>query len=156
MILPDIKNWNDYFQARRRLGWMQRLMGGIPSVFSFLLLESAALSLPVFNPTTPLFGIDPLIAIGAGSLTGAVGSFLIGSSLFKLAHKSLFPKWHVDYVEREGLFARRVAMHRANVPPSPVQLAGTDFYGESVKSVIDYRRWLKRQKRLASSRTFNL
>ena len=140
-MLPDrIANWNDFFRMKGRIKWLQRLFGGVPSVAMFMFVETNALSLPIFNPTAPIMGVDPVLAVGASTVIGASASYLLGSMLFRMAHQAWKPELHAEYVRREGEYAKRVAGHRANVPPSPVQLSGTDFYGESVKSVAGYRR----------------
>lgn len=154
MILRQLANWNDFFVSRRRLRWMQRVFGGVPASLAFLTTESTALTLPIFNPTAPIFGMDPMMVIGATTLTGMAVSFLVGGFTFRFWHRWWWPSWYVRFEEMESDFARRVSRFRANVPPNPTQLTGTDFYGESVGSVRDYRRWIRQQLKLKASRQF--
>lgn len=154
MILRPLTNWNDFFVSRKRLRWMQRLLGGLPTSFAFLTAESAALAMPVFNPTAPIFGLDPMLVIGAGTLFGTTAAFICGGSAFRFWHRWWWPAWHGRFTEMESDFARRVCRYRANVPPNPTQLTGTDFYGERVGSVADYRRWIRQQLNLKTARLF--
>lgn len=155
-FLPELCTWNDFFLARRRLRWMQRFLGGLPATAALLTAESAMLSLPVFNPSATILGLDPILAIGVGTVVGAFAAWTTGSMMFRMGHSWYRPEWHRAFTSREGDYARRVAGQRANVPPSPVQLTGTDFYGESVGSIRDYRHWVKRQHCLTESRKFKL
>lgn len=157
MILPvKISNWNEFFDARRNLSWLKRLLGNLPASMIFLTAEGTVLSLPVFNPTTTIAGIDPVMAIGAGTIVGSLVAAATGGWLFGCIHRWAWPDWWSMYHLKEGEWCRRVTKWRANVPPSPVQFASHDFYGEGVRSVVDYRRWLKKQRSLIASRKFNI
>ena len=70
-------SWQQFFVARRRLLIFQR-MAGIPFAFGFLAAESAFLSLPVFDPTKLILGMDPLIIVGISTLSGSVLSYFLG------------------------------------------------------------------------------
>jgi hypothetical protein len=135
---------------------MQRLFGGVPATLTFLSAQSAALSLPLFNPATAAPTLDPVMLLGMVALGGSLASFLFGGFAFRQIHAWKWPLWHHKFREMEGEFARRVRRFRANVPPTPTQLTGTDFYGEKVASLRGYRRWLRQQINLRSARQFNL
>lgn len=152
----SVQSYADYFQLKRRLRIYQRIFGGLPASLAFLSGSGTFLALPIFNPTQPVFGVDPIIALGSGMLLGTGLAFLTGSSLFGLLLRSLNKPAMANYGKFDAEFAKRVQRFRANVPPDPNQIGGTDFYGEKVRSLSDYRHWLKRQKALIASRTFSL
>lgn len=150
-LLPT---WNDYFKAKRRLKWTQRLFGGMPAAVSFLAADLALLSLPVFNPTLSIAGLDPVVVIACGTALGTGASFVMGSFLFTSLYRRFNPKLHREYDARDADYHQRVQRHKANVPPGPTELASHDFYGERVHSVQGYRAWLKKQMKLKASRIF--
>lgn len=146
--------WSEFFKQRSRLAWMQRL-AGIPAVFAFLTAEGALLSMPVFDPTQTVFGMDPLVAVGVTSLAGSIGSYFAGNALSSIIWRRLRPSIAREYDARMADFCRRITKYRANVPPSPTELNfSLDFYGEKVKSIGDYKTWLRRQNYLRNSRIF--
>lgn len=148
-------SWNEFFRLRRRLTLFKRFAGGIPALFAFFTAEGALLSLPLFDPTAPIFGVDPLVMVGLGTAVGAVASFAVGSAVAGLAWRLCSPLRASLFDAKQRSFYHRVSAFRANVPPNPTQMNFSfDFYGEKVASVQDYRRWLRRQKQLVSERQF--
>jgi import inner membrane translocase subunit TIM23 len=100
--------------------------------------------------------MDPMLAVSLGTLIGSAFSFLMGSAPFTCLHTRFRPEWHERFEQKMAIYANHVARHRANAPPSPASLSGTDFYGERVSSLRDYRHWLKRQNALKSSKPSSL
>lgn len=148
-------SWNEFFRLRRRLTLFKRFAGGIPVLCAFFTAEGALLSLPLFDPTAPIFGVDPLVMVGLGTAVGAVASFAAGSAAAGLAWRLCSPLRASLFDAKQRSFYHRVSAFRANVPPNPTQMNFSfDFYGEKVASVQDYRRWLRRQKQLVSERQF--
>lgn len=148
-------NWNDFFRFRKRFVWFKRSVGGVPALFGFFAAEGALLSLPVFDPTQPVFGIDPLVLVGIGTAVGSVASFATGSALVGTLWR-LFNRQRaaqIDAMQRD--FYHRITQHRANVPPNPTQLNFSfDYYGEKIGSVREYRQWLRRQRQMIQERQF--
>jgi len=150
-------NWNEFFRMRRRLTWFKRLAGGVPAVCAFFAAEGAVLSMPIFDPTRPILGLDPLIIVGCASLFGIVGSFTLGSAAMGWAWQLARPRIAAQMNQMQSSFYHRVTKYRANVPPNPTQMNfAFDFYGEKIKSVADYRAWLHRQRQMINERKFQL
>lgn len=150
-------NWDEFFKLKRRLVWFKRFAGGIPATFAFLAAEGAVLSLPIFDPTQPILGMDPLVVVGASTALGLAGSFFTGSALAGLAWRILRPRTALQLNSHQRDFYARISKYRANVPPNPTQMNFSfDFYGEKISSVKDYRHWLRRQKEMIKERKFNL
>lgn len=59
--------------------------------FGFLSAETIVLSQPIFDPTMTIFGMDPMIALGLGTITGVVTAFSLGSTLSKITWRFLNP-----------------------------------------------------------------
>ena len=66
-------------------------MAAIPAAIGFVAAEGAFLSLPVFDPTQPIFGIDPLVMIGLATIAGAAGSYVAASALAGIVYRRLRP-----------------------------------------------------------------
>lgn len=148
--------WSTFFALRQRLRWGRRL-AGVPGVAAFFFGEGAVLSMPVFDPTQTVLGMDPLLAVGIASLVGAGASYLGAQALYSFLWKA-FNRSRADaFEQRRADFCRRIVRHRANVPPSPTELnLSLDFYGDRIRSVADYRSWLRKQNQLRSNRIFKL
>ena len=150
-------NWNDFFKYKKRLVWFKRFAGGVPATFAFLAAEGAVLSLPIFDPTQPILGMDPLVIAGASTAIGLLGSFFTGSAAAGLAWRMLRPKLAAQMDAHQKSFYTRITKYRANVPPNPTKMNFSfDFYGEKIASVKDYRHWLRRQKEMIKERRFDL
>lgn len=150
-------NWNEFFTLKRRLSWFKRFAGGIPATFVFLTAEGALLSLPIFDPTQPILGMDPLVVVGASTALGLVGSFFTGSALAGVTWRLIRPRLASQFDAHQRNFYTRITKYRANVPPNPTQMNfNFDFYGEKIASVKDYRHWLRRQREMLKERKFNL
>lgn len=149
-------NWQEFFQLRRKLQIFQRA-AGFPFVFGFLTAESAILSLPIFDPTRMMFGMDPLVMVGLSSLIGSIGSYFVGVTLSGFFWRKLRPELSEQLNIKQKDFYSRITKYRANVPPNPTQMNFSfDYYGEKVRSVEDYRKWLRRQNKMKLGRTFSL
>ena len=150
-------NWNDFFRYKRRLVWFKRFSGGIPASIAFIGAEGALLSLPIFDPTQPILGLDPLVVVGASTALGLTASFFTGSALAGLAWRLFKPSLAAQMEAHQRNFYSRITKYRANVPPNPTQMNfNFDFYGEKIGSVKDYRNWLKRQREMIKERQFKL
>lgn len=147
-------SWPEFFFTRRRLQLIKRF-GGIPFVASFWLAEGLVLSLPIFDPTKTLFGMDPMVVVGLGSVLGSVGSYFAGAALTGLVWRWFRSSSASQLDEKQRDFYARVSKHRANVPPNPTQMNFSfDYYGEKVHSMSDYKAWLRRQRTMLKSRIF--
>lgn len=155
--MPNLKiNWTEFFQLRRRMQLFQRA-AGIPFALGFLTAESAVLSLPIFDPTKIMFGMDPLVIVGLTTLLGSVGSYFSGVAISGFAWRKFRPNLAEQLNTKQKDFYSRISKHRANVPPNPTQMNFSfDYYGEKVRSVQDYRTWLRRQYKMKADRTFSL
>lgn len=147
-------NWDEFFKARRRLQLIQRI-SGVPFIFAFWLAEGAILSLPLFDPTKTILDMDPMVVVGLGTMIGSIASYAIGSGLSVLTWRYFRPNISQQLDQKQKDFYRRISKYRANVPPNPTQMNfNFDFYGEKIRSISDYRNWLRRQRKLITERQF--
>jgi len=86
-----VLTWPEYFTLRRRIQLLQRA-AGIPFAFGFLTAEGAILSLPIFDPTKMMFGMDPLVMVGLSTIVGTAVSYFAGVSLSGLFWRKLKPQ----------------------------------------------------------------
>lgn len=150
-------SWDEFFKYKNRLIWFKRIAGGIPATMAFLTVEGTILSLPIFDPTQPILGLDPLVIVGAGTALGILGSFIAGSSTLGHAWRLFRPNLAAQLDSHQRDFYARITKYRANVPPNPTQMNFSfDFYGEKIASVKDYRIWLRRQREMINERKFKI
>lgn len=165
-------SWNEYFSLRTSRN-RARPLGGVPG---FALGTGAVVRFAEFNPFEPIFGgVDPAFvygfgAVGAGLLAYQVGA-AVGQLGWRVKHAAVVRQ--MDTMDR-SFYARieRYRAERGQSPYAPGQTANKlvsgllkaqkgsadqpaaaaalrqDFYGERVKSVGDYRQWLRRQRAL--------
>ncbi len=147
---PQGVSWARFFALRRRLRVWQRV-GGVSALAACLGAEAALLSLPVFDASaTARLGVDPLVAVGALTAAGCAASYVAGAALIGALFRVLRPSLSAALDARQRDYYARVVRWRANVAPSAARILrrGTDFYGERVSSVADYRTWLRLQRRV--------
>lgn len=82
--------WSEFFKTRRRVQIFQRI-AGVPFAFAFFTAESVVLSLPIFDPTRMIFGMDPLVVVGASTIFGSVASYFLGVTLSGIIWRKLRP-----------------------------------------------------------------
>jgi hypothetical protein len=82
--------WSEFFKTRRKLQIFQRV-AGVPFAFAFFTAESVVLSLPIFDPTKMMFGMDPLLVVGASTIGGSIASYFLGVALSGIVWRKLKP-----------------------------------------------------------------
>jgi import inner membrane translocase subunit TIM23 len=93
--------------------------------------------------------LDPAIAytlgaMGVGIAGIAVGIFA-GGGLWSVVRGSA----QTAMKQRERDFFSRIKANRAVPSSQAVSNAAPDFYGEKIKSVKDYRKWLRSQRKVS-------
>lgn len=169
--LPAL-SWTDYFKMKIQRERVARLVG-IPAAFGTMFGVIGGYE---FNPVEPILGMDPSIMVFIGTLGSGffgyqVGTFM-GHRLYSLAKYNL----HKSIDAKDTSFYTRIRTYRVNRPqlnyvPGIVRTgsklsavfarsaekkkaaedlassnAAADYHGEKIKSVADYRAWLRRQR----------
>ncbi|KAI9295174.1 mitochondrial import protein Pam17 [Neoconidiobolus thromboides FSU 785] len=141
-------SWTDYFQYKKQRQLRDQLLS-YPSAF---IASGATGSYLMTNVTLDpssdfmIYGMDPMIvfilASGAAGFTAFLTTPLLGSLAFKL----LRPKINEQLALKDADFYKRIAKYRVNMAIQPRSVtAPPDYYGEKIKSIKDYRHWLRRQ-----------
>jgi len=166
--------WDEYFQFKRRRVLIQRGVG-IPLAFGGLagtFLYASTLELD----GQPIMGMDPMVLLVAGSLTATIAGFFVGTLGTGIAWRFIYAKKikAVDKMDKE--FFERIARLRCGAPnfllcvwvcdshmiiivlvivnraqPNPLVLNNPppDYYGEKIKSVSEFRDWIRKQREYA-------
>eukprot|EP00158_Paraphelidium_tribonemae_P006650 Partr_v1_DN27918_c0_g1_i1_m11377 putative Component of the PAM complex, a complex required for the translocation of transit peptide-containing proteins from the inner membrane into the mitochondrial matrix in an ATP-dependent manner len=152
--------WNEYFRLRLSRNRIRPVLG----VPFFVAATAGVITMVPFNPVEPILGIDAAFVYGLGSVAAGLASYQVGgvagNALWRLTHRSIIQT--MDKMDKR--FYSRIAAYRAERGQSPyIQNAENvlkfkkrnsdmalrqDFYGEKIRSVQDYRHWLRRQKKL--------
>ena len=100
-----------------------------------------------------VFGMDPMIVTVGGTPVAGVCGYSIGCTLLKYTW-ALFNRTAWGNLQaRDADFLRRLDQHRF-VGDSNFE---DDFYGESIKTLSDYRQWVRQhQKKRENHAKFNV
>ncbi|CAG8489324.1 9963_t:CDS:2 [Diversispora eburnea] len=154
-LTPDGKlTWNDYFALRRRRRLSERIIT-IPTTIGGFGLSIGYVATREFDPT-PILGQEPFLIYGIGTIlcgfTGLLVGPIVGSSIWKLFHRE-----EVKLMEqRDREFFEHVKKNRADPSLHTLRNPAPDYYGEKIKSVQDYRKWLRKQREIVRKGTFHL
>ncbi|KAK9722687.1 TIM23 complex component [Basidiobolus ranarum] len=148
-------SWEEYFQLRRNRRTRERL-SSIPTTIVGVGLSSAYFASLEVDPTQTIFGVDPLVIYAAGVVASGFGGYLVGplfgNGLWGLFHRNLASKMDI----RDKEFYQRIKKHRSDPSLNSFRNPVPDFYGEKIKSVSDYRSWLRKQREHQRKATFFL
>ncbi|RKO93441.1 mitochondrial import protein Pam17, partial [Blyttiomyces helicus] len=147
--------WSTYFALRNSRKNAERAGGIVGALQGFLGGSYYFGAVMDFDPSQQILGLgDPtMLYIGGAFVVAGVGYFggiLAFGSIWRLTKSSADLK-ALDVRDRD--FFHRIQRHRpqeiaAVVPTVPgVGGAMPDFYGEKIKSVADYRDWLRKQRK---------
>ncbi|CAG8461015.1 16833_t:CDS:2 [Funneliformis caledonium] len=146
--------WNEYFALRRKRRLTERFVT-VPTTIGGFGFSFAYVASREFDPT-PILGQDPFVIYGIGTLvcgiTGLLMGPVIGSSIWKLFHRKQVKL--MEHCDRE--FYKHVQKNRADPSLHSLRNPAPDYYGEKVKSVADYRKWLRKQREIERKGTFHL
>ncbi|KAF9433117.1 TIM23 complex component [Entomortierella beljakovae] len=145
-------DWNSYFLLRRtRRNYERALM--VPCSLLSLLGAGYYFSQKDFDPT-PIFGMDQVVVYFAGTVAaGIVGLAMgpvVGNMAFRMTHSKAKPL--VDMMDKE--FYKHIVKNRADPTSNSVRNPVPDYYGEKIKSVSEYRKWLRKQREFRRKATF--
>ncbi|KAF8949424.1 TIM23 complex component [Haplosporangium gracile] len=148
----ETMDWNTYFALRKtRRNYERAFM--VPSALVSLLGGGYYFAQRDFDPT-PIFGMDQVIVYGIGTVAaGLVGLAMgpvIGNSVFRAANSRAKPL--VDRMDTE--FLKHIARNRADPAANSISNPIPDYYGEKIKSVSEYRSWLRKQREFRRKSTF--
>ncbi|KAF9922876.1 TIM23 complex component [Linnemannia zychae] len=140
----ETMDWNTYFALRRTRRNYERFFM-VPSSLVCLFGAGYYFANRDFDPT-PIFGMDQVIVYGIGTVAaGLIGLALgpvVGNSVFRAANAKARPL--VDRMDAE--FLKHIAKNRADPSANSISNPIPDYYGEKIKSVSEYRSWLRKQR----------
>ncbi|KAF9912750.1 TIM23 complex component [Lobosporangium transversale] len=145
-------DWNSYFQLRRtRRNYERAFM--VPCALLSTVSAGYYFAQQDFDPT-PIFGMDQVVVYGLGTVAaGVVGLAMgpvVGNIAFRMNHAKAKPL--VDSMDKE--FRKHIVKNRADPSTNSVTSPLPDYEGEKIKSVSDYRKWLRKQREHRRKATF--
>ncbi|KAG0003780.1 TIM23 complex component [Entomortierella chlamydospora] len=145
-------DWSSYFLLRGTRRTYERVFM-VPCGLLSLLGAGAYFAQKDFDPT-PILGMDQVIVYGLGTVAaGIVGLAVgpvVGNMVFRVTHSKAKPL--VDMMDKE--FHKHIVKNRADPTANSVRNPVPDYYGEKIKSVSDYRKWLRKQREYRRKATF--
>ncbi|KAG0328649.1 TIM23 complex component [Dissophora globulifera] len=140
----ETMDWNTYFALRRTRRNYERVFM-VPCALVALVGAGYYFAQKDFDPT-PIFGMDQVVVYGVGTIAaGVVGLAagpVVGNMVFRAANSKAKPL--VDRMDNE--FFKHIVKNRADPSANSVRNPIPDFYGEKIKSVSEYRAWLRKQR----------
>ncbi|KAF9586279.1 TIM23 complex component [Lunasporangiospora selenospora] len=137
-------DWNTYFTLRRSRRNYERVFMAPCAILGFL-GAGYYFANREFDPT-PIMGMDPFFVYGAGTIAGAIVGLATGPVVGNMVFRSVNSKARpiVDKMDKE--FYKHIVKNRADPSANSVRNPVPDFYGEKIKSVSEYRSWLRKQR----------
>eukprot|EP00049_Salpingoeca_infusionum_P000529 m.40523 g.40523 ORF g.40523 m.40523 type:complete len:231 (-) comp10444_c0_seq1:1879-2571(-) len=141
--------FDDYIKLQKRHKIASYAVA-IPSFGVAVTLSSMYMAekLPEFMGDTPeqvtqIMSLDPIVfASIASTVLGLAGAFA-GSFLYRQLYAIIFSKHAKALRTRQMDFGYRIVLHRRGG-----SAFRHDYYGDKIKSVSDYRKWLRAQKQI--------
>ncbi|KAG0367991.1 mitochondrial import protein Pam17-domain-containing protein [Gamsiella multidivaricata] len=145
-------DWNSYFLLRRTRRNYERLFMA-PCALTGLLGAGYYFAQKDFDPT-PIFGMDQVVVYFAGTAAAGIAGLavgpVVGNMVFRAMHSRARPL--VDRMDKE--FHKHIVKNRADPTANSVRNPVPDYYGEKIKSVSEYRKWLRKQREYRRKATF--
>ncbi|KAG2184554.1 hypothetical protein INT43_000463, partial [Umbelopsis isabellina] len=141
----QISNWNDYFKLRAKRRNYERICCIPTSITAFTAAGSYFTQLEI-DPLHTVFGMEALPVYGVATILAGFGGFLVGpfvgSGVFKIMNRGATRS--MDHLDR--VFYEHIKKNRADARLNSIRNPVPDYYGEKIKSVSDYRSWLRKQR----------
>ncbi|KAF9434096.1 TIM23 complex component [Entomortierella beljakovae] len=137
-------DWNTYFALRRSRRNYERIFMAPCAIIGFA-GAGYYFAQKDFDPT-PIFGMDQVVVYMAGTVAvgiiGLAAGPVVGNMVFRTINSKAKPL--VDSMDKE--FYKHIVKNRADPSANSVRNPIPDFYGEKIKSVGEYRSWLRKQR----------
>lgn len=148
--------WDEFLQLRRQRRYINVIASLATAVTSVGVAVPAIAASQIEDTLAAMTGLDPFITIGmtltaVGGVGWLMGPF-VGNAVFGLWKRGL----RSEIARREKLFYAHIKRYRADAMGSSVSNPVPDYYGEKIRSVADYRRWLKDQRAFVRKKNKNL
>lgn len=152
-------SFEEYQKIKRKLKTNQRVAG-----FPFAVLGTIGSSMlsaymfPDMFDATPenvqlILGLDPLMFCGISGVVAGGVSYFVGTNTYKFFWKTRNKEESQNFNERDADFLQRLERYRFQGDSK----FEDDYYGESIKTLSDYRQWVRaHQKKRETSDKFKL
>jgi import inner membrane translocase subunit TIM23 len=134
--------WNEFLELRIR----RRRVNVISSCFTALggvAVGWAFISNVEIDPTELIFGFDPLMVYSIGLVICGTLGYLAGPSMGEVVFRQLIRKQFASFTRKNTDFLRHIQKNRPDPRNQSYTNPVTDYYGEKIGSLKDYRRWLR-------------
>ncbi|CAN6670724.1 presequence translocated-associated motor subunit Pam17p, mitochondrial [Trichomonascus vanleenenianus] len=96
------------------------------------------------DPTEPILGFDPFMVSAAGLIVCGFLGYMAGPSVGTVVFKNfIIRKQAASFAKKNTDFLRHVRKNRPDPSKQSYGNPVTDYYGEKIGSLKDYRRWLR-------------
>ncbi|RKP12882.1 mitochondrial import protein Pam17, partial [Piptocephalis cylindrospora] len=137
--------WNQYFELRAKRRTYDRVFS-IPTTLAALGTAGSYVANVTIDPTETIVGLDPLMAYGFCIVASGFGGFLLGPVMGTTAWRLTHPAISRSMEQRDEEFYRHIVKNRADASFNSIRNPVPDYYGEKIRSLKDYRKWLRKQR----------
>ncbi|KAF8607631.1 mitochondrial import protein Pam17 [Ceratobasidium sp. AG-I] len=137
-------SWPEYLAIRKgKRRW--EMATTIPSTFLALSAGLSYFGSIESDPTSLIFGVEPIYIYGLATLScGGLGYLLgptVGNSIWRMTHRQILPRIEA----RDAQFYQHIVKNRVDPSRQTATNPVPDFYGEKIGSLQGYRQWLRDQ-----------
>ncbi|KAB5595575.1 Presequence translocated-associated motor subunit PAM17 [Ceratobasidium theobromae] len=137
-------SWPEYLSIRKKKRRWE-MATTIPSTFLALGLGLSYFGSLESDPTSTIFGVEPIYVYGVATIAcGGLGYLLgptVGNSMWRMTHRQILPRIET----RDAQFYQHIVKNRVDPSRQTATNPVPDFYGEKIGSLKDYRQWLRDQ-----------
>lgn len=137
-----LMTWNDFLKLRMK----RRRLGQVCSVGTMFMGTSLAwlyMSNLEIDLTQKMFGIDIIFVYAAGVLFCGMLGYLVGPSIGNVLFRGMLGRRAGAFTARDSEFLHHIARNRPDGSKQSNSNPITDYYGEKIGSLHDYRQWLR-------------
>ncbi|OQO07671.1 hypothetical protein B0A48_07368 [Cryoendolithus antarcticus] len=144
----ELLTWNRFFELRRKRRWVSTGASVLTAVGTVIVAVPIINAQDIDTWGAQISGMDPMIVLGVTTMGVALLGWLAGPTFGNAGFGVWAARrgWKSAITEKEKSFYARIRRYRADPSASSPQNPIPDYYGEKIKSVQDYRRWLKDQR----------
>ena len=139
----DQLNWNEFLALRIKRRRVNVISSGITAILG-VGAGWAFISNIEIDPTQMIFGFDPLAVYSIGLVICGILGSLVGPSFGDVVFKRfIIPKKLMQFNAKNSQFLKHIVKNRPDPSKQSYANPVTDYYGEKIGSLKDYRRWLR-------------
>ncbi|ANB13230.1 Pam17p [Sugiyamaella lignohabitans] len=134
--------WNEFLALRIKRRKIN-VISSVITTFGGILIGWGAVANVEIDPTALIYGFDPIKVLSVALIVSGGLGYLAGPTLGALVFKASIRKQFGAFVKKDVEFLRHIKRNRPDPRSQSYTNPVTDYYGEKIGSLKDYRQWLR-------------